>query len=79
MSEENVVPVTKRKQVSNVDYVKAYKTSKSYAELAAKIGVTKESAASRASKLSTLGVVLTPYDRTAREVDVEALNALLRD
>jgi hypothetical protein len=66
-------------RVSNVDFVTAYKSSSSHNELAKKIGLTKASVASRAAKLRKLGVNLAKYAREKPAVDVEALNAILKN
>ena len=80
MSEVTQNPIVAEKQVqpriANMDFVKAYHAVESYEELASKLGLSPDSVASRASKLRKLGVILPPFKRASKGIDVAALNAL---
>lgn len=64
-------------RTSDVDYVRAAASAKSVAELAAAVGMTKQSAAARSARLRKAGVNLPKYSRAKKETDVAGLNALL--
>lgn len=69
---------TTRKLVSNEDFVKAFITADSTAEVAEKTGLTIGSVRLRASKLRKAGVNLPTFVRKPRPIDVDALNELIK-
>lgn len=68
-----------RTRVSDMDFVKAYAQSKSVGEVAKKLGISRNSVATRASSLRKKGVGLPVFVRAKRVVDVQGLNAVLKE
>ena len=68
-----------KKRVSDQEFVVAYIGCKNYADLAAYLGLSVASVASRSNKLRKLGVKLDKYkvERAPKVVDTDALNALI--
>jgi DNA-directed RNA polymerase specialized sigma24 family protein len=68
---------TAKPQVSNENFVLAYIRSTTYAELAARVGLTESTAKARAARLRKAGVQLAKYARKVPALDVSALNDLI--
>lgn len=82
VDESEVVPVADNKakprnRVGNVEFVTAYKASKSYGELAEKTGLTKASVQVRCASMRKRGVNLPKFARAVQAFDADALNAIL--
>jgi hypothetical protein len=67
-----------KQRVSDPDFVRKYVVCQSYSELAVELDLTVASVQQRANKLRKAGVALVPYEKSKREIDVEALNSLLQ-
>ena len=72
--------MAERKIVSRPDFVRAYNSSNSVAEVSQKTGLAEATITQRASKLKTEGALLKSFPRKAsgnRGMSIAELNALL--
>ena len=67
-----------RKFVDDEDFVKAWLASSSVKEVADSLGLSVNSASVRAVALRKAGVSLPKYVRRKRDIDVDALNKLIK-